>query len=87
MDRGSRHITLPYKRVDDLEINLDVYPPASTYTQTLSSQYKLSVPAVVYFHGGGLTVGNRASWFPGWLYRTYSYMPHSHCRRISSPDD
>ncbi|KAJ6611411.1 Alpha/Beta hydrolase protein [Mycena sp. CBHHK59/15] len=24
-------------------------------------------PAIVYFHGGGLTVGNRRSWFPTWL--------------------
>ncbi|ESK95172.1 hypothetical protein Moror_13807 [Moniliophthora roreri MCA 2997] len=40
-------------------MELDIYPP------TLSTQPFRS--AVVYFHGGGLTVGTRESWFPVWL--------------------
>ena len=52
-------ITLVYKRVADLDLALDVYPPTTTGATTH--------PALVYFHGGGLTVGDRKSWFPTWL--------------------
>ncbi len=51
--------TVAYKQVGDLTLYIDVYPP------TLKSDGP--VPAVVYFHGGGMTVGDRASWFPTWL--------------------
>lgn len=27
-----------------------------------------ALPAIVYFHGGGMTVGNRKSWFPSWMH-------------------
>ncbi|KAG6919244.1 hypothetical protein DXG01_008040 [Tephrocybe rancida] len=47
-----------------IDINLDVYPPAFV----TGNDTKSTVPAVVYFHGGGLTVGNRGSWFPTWLH-------------------
>ncbi|KAI5897104.1 alpha/beta-hydrolase [Schizophyllum commune H4-8] len=53
-------LTVTFKKVDGLELALDVYPP-----QELGSQ---PVPAVVYYHGGGLTVGDRSSWFPTWLH-------------------
>ncbi|KAI0755059.1 alpha/beta-hydrolase [Daedaleopsis nitida] len=29
----------------------------------------VDLPAIVYFHGGSLTVGNRRSWFPSWLHQ------------------
>ena len=68
------HLTLPYKKIGDTTIHFDIYPPS-----TLSQQPKListandlvpRVPAVVYFHGGGLTVGNRNSLLPTWLQST-----------------
>jgi len=54
-------LTLPYKQLRDSDhhIHLDLYPPRVVRAPT--------VPAVVYFHGGGLTVGNRTSWSPEWL--------------------
>lgn len=42
--------TLTYSFVDDLEIKLDLYVP---------SDAQGALPAIVYFHGGGLTIGNR----------------------------
>ncbi|KAI0632357.1 alpha/beta-hydrolase [Trametes polyzona] len=54
--------TFAYKNVDGLPVHVDVYPPASRVNQEHH-------PAVIYFHGGGLTVGNRSSWFPSWLHR------------------
>lgn len=52
--------TFQYKRVGQ-RINLvDVYLPH------LPAQNPLQV--IVYFHGGGLTVGDRKSWFPRWMY-------------------
>lgn len=51
--------TLVYKRVDGLEISLDLYPPSNNTSR--------AVPLFVYFHGGGLTVGNKASYLPLWL--------------------
>ncbi|KAJ7701466.1 Alpha/Beta hydrolase protein [Mycena rosella] len=51
-----------YKKIDQTPIYFNVYPPA---LQPQSPYPRL--PAVVYFHGGGLTVGNRTSWFPNWL--------------------
>ncbi|KAH9997436.1 Alpha/Beta hydrolase protein [Russula compacta] len=56
-DSGTYNRTL--KQLGDLILYIDVYPPI---TQTDGS-----VPALVYFHGGGMTVGDRASWFPAWL--------------------
>lgn len=58
-----------YKRVrtsrSSIDIGLDVYPPA--FLPSNSDIIIPKVPAVVYFHGGGLSVGNRRSWFPSWL--------------------
>ncbi|KAJ7069492.1 Alpha/Beta hydrolase protein [Mycena amicta] len=49
-----------YKTVGAQPIYLDVYPPSDL-------QGVSRLPAVVYFHGGGLTVGTRRAWFPTWL--------------------
>ncbi|KAH9954972.1 alpha/beta-hydrolase [Russula dissimulans] len=49
--------TVVYKRLGDLTLYIDVYPPRTNDT----------VPAVVFFHGGGMTAGDRISWFPSWL--------------------
>lgn len=68
-------MTLVYKTVTALNptlegetsgipLRLDVYPPNRTST---SGGDGVGVPAVVYFHGGGLLVGDRKSWFPEWL--------------------
>ncbi|KAI4527982.1 alpha/beta-hydrolase [Schizophyllum commune Loenen D] len=57
-------LTVTFKKVDGLELELDVYPP-----QELGSE---PVPAAVYYHGGGLTVGDRSSWFPTWLHARLS---------------
>lgn len=74
---GLKPLTLTYKVVQDVPICLDVYPPlfaieqiplASTIVTNLNASHiPVSIPAVVYFHGGGLTVGNRQSWFPRWM--------------------
>ncbi|KAG6902617.1 hypothetical protein C0995_014223 [Termitomyces sp. Mi166 len=61
--------SLVYKQVSNhlstVDAHLDVYPPAFT---SVANGTTPSVPAVIYFHGGGLTVGNSQSWFPTWLY-------------------
>ncbi|THH16722.1 hypothetical protein EW146_g3980 [Bondarzewia mesenterica] len=68
-------LTFVYKRVENLDISFDLYPPLSPYS-VVGSQVRVTgiadiqaVPAVVYFHGGGMTVGTRKSWFPTWLHR------------------
>ena len=76
MANPGKRTTLCYKRLDqgpDLPLYLDIYHPSwknpgfeeSELTADHCSNFL--VPAVVYFHGGGLTVGNRNSWFPNWL--------------------
>lgn len=68
--------TLCYKRItlmdqsSDLPLYLDIHHPSwkkSDNELTPHHRSDLLVPAVVYFHGGGLTVGNRDSWLPNWL--------------------
>lgn len=44
-------------------VDMDVYLPSMKD----STPETKPVPAVVFFHGGGLTVGNRRSWFPDWF--------------------
>jgi acetyl esterase/lipase len=51
-----------YKQIGQIPVHLNVYSPK---LEPQSPYPRL--PAVVYFHGGGLTVGNRTSWFPTWL--------------------
>ncbi|KAF7298784.1 MYND finger domain-like protein [Mycena indigotica] len=53
-------IDVCYKTVGSHPIYLNVYPP-----KDLIPGQRL--PALIYFHGGGLTVGTRTSWFPTWL--------------------
>ncbi|KAG2125641.1 Alpha/Beta hydrolase protein [Suillus cothurnatus] len=60
-------LTFIYKEVDGIRVLLDVYLPPNDVDQQLTGQPIQYRPAVVYFHGGGLTVGNRRSWFPTWL--------------------
>ncbi|KZT27450.1 alpha/beta-hydrolase, partial [Neolentinus lepideus HHB14362 ss-1] len=58
-------LTLPYKVINDRQILVDLYIPSCTSDNNIQSH----LASVVYFHGGGLTVGNRTSWFPHWLQR------------------
>lgn len=73
-------ITLVYKTVPTshsgspdgaqpgIPIHVDVYLPNSHSNDApTSGGNDAGVPAVVYFHGGGLVVGDRKSWFPEWL--------------------
>ncbi|KAH9950573.1 alpha/beta-hydrolase [Amylocystis lapponica] len=57
-----------FKRVEDAVLSIDVFLPSSPRIGEAKTQ-TFTIPAVVWFHGGGLTVGNRQSWFPQWLYR------------------
>lgn len=61
-------LTFVYKHdVNNQPIHVDIYPPLSTPARSDTS----ACPAVVYFHGGSLTVGNRQSWFPSWLHSAF----------------
>ncbi|KAG1735186.1 Alpha/Beta hydrolase protein [Suillus lakei] len=60
-------LTFAYKEVDGIRVLLDVYLPPDDVDQQFIQQVIQYHPAVVYFHGGGLAVGNRRSWFPTWL--------------------
>ncbi|KAF9240276.1 alpha/beta-hydrolase [Melanogaster broomeanus] len=61
-------LTFVYKTVDNKPILLDVYlPDPSPAADTRDLR-----PAILYFHGGGLTVGSRQSWFPSWLQKRLS---------------
>ncbi|KAH9054060.1 Alpha/Beta hydrolase protein [Lactarius deliciosus] len=55
--------TFAYKQLGDLTLYIDVYPPTTTIDPPRP------VPAVIFFHGGGMTVGHRKSWLPKWLCR------------------
>lgn len=70
-------VTLVYKTVyasgssseggsSGIPLHLDVYLPDS-HSSGASEEDSVGMPVVVYFHGGGLLVGNRKSWFPDWL--------------------
>ncbi|KAJ7256807.1 Alpha/Beta hydrolase protein [Mycena haematopus] len=52
-----------YKKIGQIPVRLNVYAPSNLKSQSPHPR----LPAVVYFHGGGLTVGNRTSWWPAWL--------------------
>ena len=52
--------TLVYSTVDGHDIKLDYYMP---------SREEGCLPAVIYYHGGGMTAGSRRGiGFPHWLY-------------------
>ncbi len=59
--------TFAYKQLGDLTLYIDVYPPTTT------TDSPGPVPAVVFFHGGGMTVGDRTTWLPKWLCSPCSY--------------
>jgi hypothetical protein len=71
----SDRLTLSYKEHDGVNISLDAYPPSYPSQDQGSSDRVHAdserVPALVFFHGGGLTAGNRLSWFPEWLRSVY----------------
>jgi acetyl esterase/lipase len=51
-------------KIDSLTVPVlfDAYLPPSLVPKDMPA------PAVIYFHGGGMTVGNRQAWFPKWFY-------------------
>ncbi|KAJ7643797.1 alpha/beta-hydrolase [Roridomyces roridus] len=55
-------IDVCYKKVGDVPILCNVYPPDLSVNNSTRR-----LPAVLYFHGGGLCVGNRVTWFPHWM--------------------
>ncbi|KAH7903742.1 Alpha/Beta hydrolase protein [Hygrophoropsis aurantiaca] len=60
-------LTFAYKHVGEEPILLDVFLPLHPERRAAGLEVLPAVPAVIYFHGGGLAVGNRRSWFPAWL--------------------
>ena len=62
-EQRKESLTFTYKVVEYHPILFDIYHPRLSS----GSHEMITVSAVVYFHGGGLTVGNRKSWFPLWL--------------------
>lgn len=66
--------TVAYKKIGDLILHIDVHPP--------TPKSDGPVPAIVYFHGGGMTVGDRASWFPAWL-RSLFFPLASECMHVT----
>lgn len=64
-------ITLTYKQISGLSLQVDIHPPAMANPPLCNSaESTIRAPAILFFHGGGLTVGNRKSWFPSWMHST-----------------
>lgn len=63
LEQDRQFLNITYKKIKEVDITLDVYPP----NLSGNPQTPKRVPALVYFHGGGLTVGSTQSWFPTWL--------------------
>jgi hypothetical protein len=58
---------LVYSRVGDLEIRLDIdFPSRKKSTDSI-------IPALIFFHGGGLVGGNRQSFIPMQLKQSLVY--------------
>ncbi|KAI0074020.1 alpha/beta-hydrolase [Panus rudis PR-1116 ss-1] len=56
-------LTMSYKELDGgAEVKLDLSIPSG-----VPEQLSRKVPLLVYFHGGGMCVGDRTSWLPHWL--------------------
>ncbi|KAF8965120.1 Alpha/Beta hydrolase protein [Flammula alnicola] len=73
MDNLEDPITVCYKRLDDsTPLDCDVYLPRTTAPprerEIVTESDPQVIPIVIYFHAGGLSVGNK-EWFPTWLYR------------------
>jgi len=65
----SNTITLVYSHVDDLKIRLDIdFAPKVKFTDPI-------IPALIFFHGGGLVGGNRKSFIPIQFKRKFSSWP------------
>lgn len=60
-------VTVCYKLVSGIPILLDVYLPPLQATQGGDAKEVL-LPFIIYFHAGGLSFGNKKSYFPTWLY-------------------
>jgi acetyl esterase/lipase len=63
--------TCSYKDMHEVKAELDLYLPPNEQEDT-----GRLLPSLVYFHGGGLTVGEKTSWFPFWIYGL-SFSRHS----------
>lgn len=55
------HFTVCYKRIGEIELLFDFYPPS------IEGDPSAPTPALVYFHAGGLTAGDRQTFVPSWL--------------------
>lgn len=67
------HVTAPFKRLEDsTPIFVDIYLPPQVPSAleeepaVRPNKHARLIPMVVYFHPGGLSVGNRR-WLPRWL--------------------
>lgn len=47
-----------------------VRPSPHPFLVTAQQQHFVQLPVLIYFHGGGLTVGSKTGWFPEWLRST-----------------
>ncbi|KAI0044096.1 hypothetical protein FA95DRAFT_303662 [Auriscalpium vulgare] len=70
-------MTVPYKQVNDLSAHRHLSPRCRAPPSE-------PVPAVVYFDGGRLTVGDRMSWFPAWLASEKILIPPTYLARAPS---
>ncbi|KIJ54242.1 hypothetical protein M422DRAFT_221782 [Sphaerobolus stellatus SS14] len=60
--------TYIYHESSGVKLALDLYlPPLESSLE--EGPGAVLRPAVIYFHGGGLTVGHRKAWFPHWMYK------------------
>jgi len=65
----TQYITLEYKKINGSEpVLMDVYSPS----RLTPNKGVISLPIVMFFHGGALTAGNRRSYFPHWLKSKFS---------------
>ncbi|KAF9031442.1 Alpha/Beta hydrolase protein [Panaeolus papilionaceus] len=58
--------TLVYKHVSELQLSVDVHFSLTALLK-VQGHADRAVPAVVFFHPGGLSVGSKESWIPEWL--------------------
>ena len=66
LEASSGCTTISYKHLaSGKEVLLDFYPP-ETSGDALASPIK-TIPAIIFFHGGNLILGNRRLFFPAWL--------------------
>ena len=51
-----------------IPLHLDLYlPDFLSSGASTSGDNGIEMPVIVYFHAGGLAMGDRKSWFPDWL--------------------